>query len=142
MLPEISIPLQPFPGNSFAADESNWLDTSRWINWDGAASSFTISNVNAGTSMSGASPDYKTVGIGDLTGQVSDDLKKLAIGPVSGGAAAYGNDLIWATNFNTRFSARSGAFVYGTAAGIFAFRISYERTVAGGQVGFRSALVL
>ena len=129
------------PGNSFLADESNWLDTSRWINWDGSSSSFTISDSSRGTSMSGASPNYRDVLFGSLTGQISDDLKKLAIGPVSGGATVYGMDKIFARNYSTRHCRRSGGFNGGVASGVFILNLYYTKTDLEAVCGFRSALI-
>ena len=128
-------------GNSFAAGEANWYDTGLYVNWDGAASIITISTVNRGTTMEGASPDYKAMQFDDVGGSPDDLAKKLCIAPTATGGDVHGADNTYWRNWGERLPVRSGYWNYGTSAGVFGLNLTYVRTSAGSSIGFRSAFI-
>jgi len=128
------------PGNSFEAAEADWFDTGMYVYWDGVSSTISFSNTGRGTSMSGQSPDYKSMYFGDITG-AEDNLKKLAIGPHLIGASNYNYDRTYWRNFGERLPLRGGDWSLGAYAGVFALYLSYTRTSRAWNVGFRPAFV-
>jgi len=121
------------PGNSFNALEADWYDTGYYINWDGA-SSITFSNIGTGTIGS------FNIQFDDLAG-ASDDLKKLAIGPVQTGQNKHGADHTYWNNSGERLPLRGGTWINGSLAGVFALNLNYARTHRNWYIGFRPAFV-
>jgi len=122
-------------GNSFAATEANWYNTGMYVNWDGASSGFTLSAAGRGTAM----PIYKAQYFGLTTGGDSL-LAALALAPTTSSSSAYGNDYYYANNSGQRFPLRSGSWVSGSYAGVFALHLRDGRSATYGNIGFRSAL--
>ncbi len=125
-------------GNSFQAAEANWYDTGRYINWDGTSSTITISSVDRGTTMEGASPDSKNQTFESITGDLTDALKKLCIAPHTTG---YQNDRTYWRNFSERLPLRGGSWGSGAGAGLFALYLDNLRSSTHSDLGFRAAYV-
>ncbi|MCL5266718.1 MAG: formylglycine-generating enzyme family protein [Bacteroidetes bacterium] len=122
-------------GNGFGITEANYYDTGWWYNWDGVSAAPTLSNVGAGTA------GVKDCAFGDMAGGGSDLIKKLTLGPLAGGAAAYTNDHFWVNNSGERIPIRGGAWGVGSSAGLFALYLRDPRSGVDYSIGFRPAFI-
>lgn len=127
-------------GNSFEATEVNYYDTGLYFNWDGVSSIVTWSASDRGTTMNGASPDYKSQAFNNNNTGANDLLKKLAIAPVNVGGD-YGSDYLYVRNFSERLPIRGGSWSNGTNAGVFYLFLYSPRTNTNSYIGFRVAFV-
>lgn len=132
--------------NNYALDEAQWNDTGVFLDatvaGDGSGDDADI--IISDTLTTPMTPDsyayipnWKDVAIKNGYA-VPDNMKQACIAPYD---TVNPKGAMWARNYGERLPLRGGAWAGGSAAGLFALYLAYERSHSDSTVGFRPAYI-